>query len=145
MTFCPWIQQDIVREKCGRINELISSNTPEILDREYCHLTHIAATRLKAFITVTGLFIIVAGSIVIFAFSTQVLVPAQPATRGYYDSVNGRMVWHAGQPSQPEHFETSYPNFPPGLALILVGLAISATSLLLHKRGEYEDALLNAA
>jgi hypothetical protein len=107
-------------------------------------VTHIAATRLRAFITATGLFIIVAWSAVIFAFSTQILVPAQPATRGYYDGINGRMVWHAGQPSRPEHFETSYPNFPPGLVLIIVGLAISATGLLFHKRGEYEDALSNA-
>jgi hypothetical protein len=107
-------------------------------------LTHIGSTRLKVFITSTGLFIIVAGLTVIFAFSTQILVPAQPATRGYYDSVNGRMVWHAGQPSQPEHFETSYPNFPPGLVLILVGLAISAPGLLFHKRAENKDALSNA-
>ena len=104
------------------------------LDRESCHLTRIAATRFKALIIAVGLFIIVAGSTVIFAFSTQILVPAQPGTPIYHDSVNGRMVWRPGRPSQPEHFETSYPNFFPGLVLILIGLAISATGLLFHKR-----------
>ena len=106
-------------------------------------MTDIRANKHKVLITTTGLIIIAAGLVIIFAFSTQILVPAQPATPGHYDAVGGRMVWRAGQPSQPEHFETAYPNFPAGLILILVGSAVSAAGHHLRKREEDMASLSN--
>ena len=107
---------------------------------ESCHLTTRIADKPKVLAISTGLFLIALGLLAIFVFSRQILVPAQPATPGHYEGIGGRMVWRAGQPSQPEHFEMSFPNLPAGLGLILAGLAISAWGLLFHKRKENDSS-----
>jgi hypothetical protein len=107
---------------------------------ESCHLTTRIADKPKVLAISTGLFLIALGLMAIFAFSTQILVPAQPATPGHYEGIGGRVVWRAGQPSQPEHFEMPFPNLTAGLSLILAGLAISAWGLLFHKRKENDSS-----
>jgi len=84
------------------------------------------------------MLLIALGLMAIFLFPTQMLVPAQPTIPGHWEwkVIDGvtRNAWYAGQPSQPEHFETSYPNLPTGLGLILAGLAIPAVGIFFQKR-----------
>jgi hypothetical protein len=132
------------KPKCDpRINELISSKMTEVRIRESARLTYIRADKRKVFAIATGLLLIAIGLIVIFAFSTQILIPAQPATLGHCEEIGGHLVWRDGRPSQPEHFERSFPNLPAGLIRILAGSAISATGLLLPKLEEHEASLSN--
>jgi hypothetical protein len=85
-----------------------------------------------------GMFLIVLGLMDIFLFSTQILVPAQLATPGYWETRTSptgsgpQRVWH---PGQPEHFEMSFPNLPTGLSFILAGLAVSAGGVVLPEAG----------
>ncbi|MCJ7766926.1 hypothetical protein MUP79_00850 [Candidatus Bathyarchaeota archaeon] len=101
-------------------------------------MTTIMTDRLKTLTISFGMLLIVLGLMAIFLFPTQILVPAQPATPGYWEGriIDGvlRRVWHGGQSSQPEHFEMSFPNLPTGVSFILAGLAISAGGLFFQKR-----------
>lgn len=101
-------------------------------------MTTLEADRLKTLTMSFGVLMIALGLVAIFLFSAQILVPAQPATPGHWEGkvIDGvtRNVWYAGQPSQPEHFETSYPNLPTGLGLILAGIAIPAVGVFYQKR-----------
>ena len=104
-------------------------------------LTYIGGDKRRILAISIGSFLIAVGLTVIFAFSTQILIPNQPATAGHWDYAGGRQVWRAGQPSQPEHFEKSFPNLPAGLSLILIGSAVSVVGLFIDKREEYEVQL----
>ena len=101
-------------------------------------MTTIMTDRLKTLTISFGMLLIVLGLMAIFLFPTQILVPAQPATPGYWEGriIDGvlRRVWHGGQSSQPEHFEMSFPNLPTGVSFILAGLTISAGGLFFQKR-----------
>lgn len=127
----------------ARVGKTILGSTRHNTSKEeFCHLTTIMADRLKILTMSFGVLLIVLGLMAIFLFSTQTLVPAQPATEGYWDysyispdrGFRSSGVWHPGQPAQPEHFEMSFPNLPTGLSFILAGVAISAGGLFFQKR-----------